>query len=53
MSRWPPPGGRSPALGVIDFHHVVLQLADDPEQKLVTFTASEQDAAKIAELIGV
>ena len=44
---------RNPALGVIDFHHVVLQVADDPEQKLVTFTASEQDAAKIAELIGV
>ena len=41
-----------PALGVIEFQHVVLQVADDPEQKLVTFTASPPDAARIAALIG-
>ena len=41
-----------PALGVIDFQHVVLQVADDPEQKLVTFTASPQEAARIGGLIG-
>jgi transcriptional regulator with XRE-family HTH domain len=41
-----------PALGVIEFQHVVLQVADDPEQKLVTFTASPQDAARIGALIG-
>jgi transcriptional regulator with XRE-family HTH domain len=43
---------RHPALGVIDFHHVVFQVADDPEQKLVTFTAGPQDSARIADLIG-
>jgi len=43
---------RHPALGVIEFQHAVLQVADDPEQKLVTFTAAAQDAARIAELIG-
>jgi transcriptional regulator with XRE-family HTH domain len=41
---------RHPALGVVEFHHVVLQVADDPEQKLVTFTANEEDAARIAGL---
>lgn len=43
---------RHPALGVIEFQHVVLQVADDPEQKLVTFTAAPPDAARIAALIG-
>jgi transcriptional regulator with XRE-family HTH domain len=42
---------RHPALGVIDFHHVVLQVADDPEQKLVIFTAGPEDSARIADLI--
>jgi transcriptional regulator with XRE-family HTH domain len=42
---------RHPSLGVIDFHHVVLQVADDPEQKLVTFTTGSRDAARIANLI--
>ena len=43
---------RHPTLGVIDFHHVVLQVADDPEQKVVTFTADQQDADRIGELLG-
>lgn len=42
---------RHPALGEIELRHVVLQLADDPEQKLVTFTAGEHDQARIADLI--
>ena len=33
------------------FTHVVLTLADDPEQKLVTFAASEHDQARIAALL--
>jgi transcriptional regulator with XRE-family HTH domain len=41
---------RHPAIGVVEFHHVVLQVADDPEQKLVTFTANEEDTARIAGL---
>jgi len=44
---------RHPALGIIDFRHAVLQVADDPEQKLVTFTAGPDDTARIAALIGV
>jgi transcriptional regulator with XRE-family HTH domain len=43
---------RHPALGIIDFRHAVLQVADDPEQKLVTFTAGPDDTARIAALIG-
>ncbi|WP_405900442.1 helix-turn-helix transcriptional regulator [Streptomyces sp. NBC_00727] len=42
---------RHPALGVLELEHVVLQLADDPEQKLVTFNATNQDQARIAQLI--
>lgn len=42
---------RHPVLGPIDLTHVVLQLAEDPEQKLVTFTASDHDLVRIAELI--
>jgi transcriptional regulator with XRE-family HTH domain len=38
-------------LGIIDFRHAVLQVADDPEQKLVTFTAGPDDTARIAALI--
>jgi transcriptional regulator with XRE-family HTH domain len=41
---------RHPALGVVEFRHVVLQVADDPEQKLVTFTATQEDTARIAGL---
>ncbi|MEV8630744.1 helix-turn-helix transcriptional regulator [Streptosporangium sp. NPDC051023] len=42
---------RHPALGEIELEHVVLQLADDPEQKLVTFTASDQVQARISQLL--
>ncbi|MFR9800522.1 helix-turn-helix domain-containing protein [Streptomyces sp. MS06] len=42
---------RHPALGEIELQHVVLQLADDPEQKLVTFTAADQDQDRIAGLL--
>ncbi|WP_037971785.1 helix-turn-helix transcriptional regulator [Streptomyces sp. NRRL WC-3742] len=42
---------RHPVLGELELHHVVLQLADDPEQKLVTFTAGDRDQARIAELL--
>jgi transcriptional regulator with XRE-family HTH domain len=43
---------RHAVLGVIEFHHVVLQVADDPEQKLVTFTAGPADEIALARLIG-
>jgi 8-oxo-dGTP pyrophosphatase MutT (NUDIX family)/transcriptional regulator with XRE-family HTH domain len=42
---------RHPALGEVTFTYVVLTLADNPEQKLVTFAASEQDQEKIAALL--
>jgi transcriptional regulator with XRE-family HTH domain len=42
---------RHPVLGEIEFDHVVLQLADDPEQKLVTFNATDQDQARISQLL--
>jgi len=42
---------RHPQLGELTFQHVVLQLADDPEQKIVTFSAGEQDQAAIAALL--
>lgn len=41
----------NPVLGHLELHHVVLQVADDPEQKLVTFTANPTDQARIAELL--
>ena len=40
-----------PTLGVIEFEHVVLQVADAPEQKLVTFTARPADEHRIADLL--
>jgi len=40
-----------PLLGDLDLQHVVLQLADDPEQKLVTFTADGTQQQRIAQLI--
>jgi transcriptional regulator with XRE-family HTH domain len=43
---------RHPVLGELTFQHVVLQLADDPEQKVVTFSASAADQARIAGLLG-
>ena len=42
---------RHHVLGEMTFTHVVLTLADDPEQKLVTFAASEYDQARIATLL--
>lgn len=42
---------RHPVLGEIELEHVVLQLADDPEQKLVTFTASDQVRDRVARLL--
>lgn len=40
-----------PALGDVTFHHVVLQLADNPEQKLVTFTAEQPDQTRLAQML--
>jgi transcriptional regulator with XRE-family HTH domain len=42
---------RHPVLGDFTFQHVVLQLADDPGQKIVTFSASAADQARIAGLL--
>jgi len=41
---------RHPRLGELRLQHLVLQLADDPDRKLVTFTAPDEDLARIAEL---
>ena len=40
-----------PVLGHLELHHVVLNVADKPEQKLVTFTANPTDQARIAQLL--
>jgi transcriptional regulator with XRE-family HTH domain len=40
-----------PALGDLELADVVLQLADDPEQKLVTFAAKADDQVRIAQLL--
>ncbi|MGH3782928.1 MAG: hypothetical protein ACRDRO_20480 [Pseudonocardiaceae bacterium] len=40
-----------PTLGDLTFHHVVLQSADNPEQKLVTFTAEQQDQTRLAQML--
>ncbi|KAB7843814.1 helix-turn-helix domain-containing protein [Streptomyces mobaraensis] len=42
---------RHPALGEIELEHVVLRLADDLDQKLVTFTASDRVQARISRLL--
>ncbi len=42
---------RHPILGDLNLDHVVLQVADDPEQKLVTFTAGRTHQQRIAQLI--
>lgn len=39
-----------PLLGPLNLTHVVLQIADDPEQKLVAFTADPPDQVRIAAL---
>jgi transcriptional regulator with XRE-family HTH domain len=40
-----------PELGDLELQHVVLQVADDPEHKLVTFAASAGDRVRIAALL--
>ncbi len=40
-------------LGDLTFHHVVLQLADNPEQKVVTFTAEQQDQTRLAQMLAI
>ncbi len=42
---------RHPELGVLVLHHVVLQVADNPEHKLVTFAPSPHDERRLADLI--
>jgi len=42
---------RHPILGELELHHVVLQVADHPDQKLVTFAPAPDDEARIAELL--
>src|SRR5580658_1288591 len=42
---------RHPELGEIVLHHIVLQIAENPEQKLVTFAPELRDQARLAELI--
>ncbi len=41
---------RHPQLGEIELRHVVLQVADEPEQKLVTFAPDPAQEARMAEL---
>lgn len=40
-----------PKLGDLTFHHIVLQLADHPEQKLVTFTAEPHDQTRLVQML--
>lgn len=42
---------RHGTLGEVELEHVVLQVADDPEQKLVTFNPSPEDHRRLARLI--
>ncbi|MFF7247305.1 helix-turn-helix transcriptional regulator [Embleya sp. NPDC008237] len=42
---------RHPLLGRLDLTHVVLQVADRPDQKIVTFTAEPAQRERIAELV--
>jgi len=42
-----------PVLGELVLQHVVLTSAEDPEQKLVTFTAEEADLCRISELVSL
>jgi transcriptional regulator with XRE-family HTH domain len=42
---------RHPTLGELELEHVVLQVADEPEQKLVTFKPSARDRSRIAALL--
>lgn len=49
-----PAGGtkrlRHPLLGEITLHHVVLQVTDDPDQKLVTFSTTDGNQEPLARL---
>ena len=42
---------RHPELGELVLHHVVFQVADNPEHKLVTFAPSPHDERRLADLI--
>ncbi|MEW1861034.1 helix-turn-helix domain-containing protein [Streptomyces sp. NPDC088194] len=42
---------RHPELGEFTLHHVVLQLADNPEHKVVTCTPSPQDRPRVEALL--
>ncbi len=42
---------RHPSIGQLELRYVVLQVADDPEQKLVTFTGDDQGQPRIAKLL--
>ena len=42
---------RHAKLGLLELDHVVLQLADDTEQKLIAFTPSATDRARIGALL--
>jgi transcriptional regulator with XRE-family HTH domain len=42
---------RHPQLGVLELRHTVLQAANDPEQKLVTFAPADDDVPRIAQLL--
>lgn len=44
---------RHPALGEVVLHHTVLQVADAPELKLVTFAPSPADEPRLARLVGM
>jgi hypothetical protein len=50
----PPSSGmkrlRHPALGEVTLQHVVLQVADDPDQKLVTFSPPDGNIDSLATL---
>jgi len=39
------------SLGELELHHVVLQVADHRDQKLVTFAPTPDDQARIAKLL--
>jgi hypothetical protein len=41
---------RHPLLGEITFDHVVLQVADDPGQKLITFSTTDSNQKSLARL---
>jgi transcriptional regulator with XRE-family HTH domain len=43
---------RHPRLGEVVFHHVVLQVADAPEQKLVTFAPAPGEEKALEALLG-